>query len=202
MNKFHLTLLPILLISCSIFSQNDCERANSRIVAAYSHLKKAYDSRNITDIKYFSVRSKESFENSKIDLETCGCEIAHKKALDAINLLTKVATVDIYEDARFFVKRTRDIAKEAMISIDECSYKSTNKVSVNESAAILTNNDQNMLDLQKQQLVLKQQQDALETKAEEIKLQLMSEQLKKNRALIERYKAIITTNIKTFNHSL
>ena len=204
MNKFYFRLVFTIIFPAIFHAQSGCENANSRIVAAYGHIKKAYDSRNITDVKYFSKRSLESFEDSKAYLEKCGCEPALKKSVDVNDLLSNVPDADTYENSRFFVKRARDIIQEAVIDIDECSYNAANKKTTvpSESNFVADVNDSAITDLQKQQLALKQQQEALKAQEEKLKLELISQQLKKNRALIAHYNAILATNVKAYNTSL
>lgn len=196
MKNYYLFL--ILITSFSINAQTNCDDANSYLVSAYSHVKDAYDSNNISHLKYYANRSLESFKLSKKNLSDCDC----KKALDlsnkAIDLLAKVENAKTNEDGRFYVKRARDISKESVIEIDKCSASTSTFNDTNES--------DELADLQNEQLKLIKQQEALKLKEAEIKKKLTVQSNKalklKKEQLILSYKSVITSNIKTYNETL
>lgn len=192
-------LLLVLLMSYISFGQTDCEEANSYLVSAYSHVKDAYDSNNISHLKYYSNRSVESFKLSKNTLSSCGCQTALDLADKGIELLAKVKDVETFEDGRFYVKRARDASKESVIEIDKCS------AGVYNNNPITIENDE-LSNLQNQQLQLQQQQDALRLKEEQIKMKLAEQKEEelalKKKQLILSYKTTISANIKTYNETL
>jgi len=190
-------LFCFLIASLAIHSQTNCDEANSYLVNAYSHVKDAYDSNNISHLKYYANRSLESFKLSKKTLISCGCETALNLANKNIDLLAKVDNAETFEDGRFYVKRARDISKESIIAVDKCAVSN----SYGE-----TNEDQALSRLQNEQLKLKQQQEALKLKEEQIKIKLAEQKEKelllKKKQLIISYNNAITKNIKTYNESL
>jgi hypothetical protein len=195
-------LFAFLIYSLIINAQNNCDDANSYLVSAYSHVKNAYDSNNISHLKYYANRSVESFKLSKKTLETCGCENALKLADKGIDLLTKVEKAETFEDGRFFVNRARTISKESVIEIDKCSmidYSET--LSINDFKE-----DKTLNDLQVEQLKLEQQQEALKLKETEIKTKLAEQKEKelslKKKALILSYENAISSNLETYNSAL
>ena len=188
-------LFLLLTTSFLINAQSNCDEANSYIVSAYSHVKDAYDSNNISHLKYYANRSLESYKLSKKNLTACGCETALNLTNKSIDLLAKVEGVETNEDGRFYVKRARDISKECIIEIDKCSAQSFAPVENTE-----------LSNLQSQQLKLKHQQEALKLKEEEIKIKLAQQKedvitLKKKR-LILTYKEAVASNIKSYNEAL
>ena len=192
--KTYFYFLFFLMASSSIYSQTECEEANSDLIYAYSHVKSAYDSNNITHLKYYSNRSLEAFERSKEKLTKCGCETAYNLAYDGVELLEKVENAKTFEDGRFYVKRARDIGKASVIALDKCT------ISNNE------NEDTELIALHKEQRQLKQQQDILKAKEEQIKIKLAKQEekelaLKKER-LITTYKSAISSKIKIYNQIL
>jgi len=198
MKKFHLLLF--LTVSLVINGQNvNCDDANSYLVNAYSHVKDAYDSNNVSHLKYYANRSLEAFKLSKKTLNNCGCETALNLANKSIDLLAKVENAKTFEDGRFYVKRARDISKESVIEIDRCSYS-------NSSSDAETDENTELSDLQNEQLELKKQQEALKLKEEQIKNKLAEqkekEQVLKKEQLILLYKTVIASNIKTYNETL
>lgn len=198
MKNYYLFL--VLLVSFVSSGQTNCDDANSYLVSAYSHVKNAYDSNNISHLKYYANRSVESFKLSKKTLKNCGCENALILADKSIDLLTKVEAVKTYEDGRFYVKRARDISKESVIEIDKCSI--TNYENKDE---VDTENNK-LTQLQNEQLKLKQQQDDLKRKEEEIKTKLAEQKEKelslKKKQLILSYQTAIASNIKSYNETL
>lgn len=125
-------LLLIFLFSATLqtTAQEGCEDANSYLVIAYSHVKDAYDSNNISHLKYYAKRSVESFKLAKGFLNTCDCKTALELTDKGIDLLAKVKHANTFEDGRFFVKRGRDVAKESMIESDKCSYANPDVIDV------------------------------------------------------------------------
>lgn len=115
----------IILSFFSIFStkaQNECEDANAYLVNAYSHVKDAYNSNNISHLKHYAKRAVESFKLAKGNFESCDCKTALNFVHKGIDLLAKVEYAKTFEDGRFFVKRGRDIAKESVIESDKCNH--------------------------------------------------------------------------------
>jgi hypothetical protein len=190
------------MLSLFINAQNNCDDANSYLVNAYSHVKDAYDSNNISHLKYYANRSVESFNLSKKTLQSCGCETALELANKSIDLLVKVENAETFEDGRFYVKRARDISKESVIEIDKCSM-------IDYTEAVVTTEelkDTPLNDLQEEQLKLKQQQEALKRKEAEIKAKLAAQHEKelelKKKALIQSYENVLSSNIEAYNDAL
>ncbi|GAA4955217.1 hypothetical protein GCM10023314_31170 [Algibacter agarivorans] len=180
-------------------AQTNCDDANSYLVNAYSHVKDAYDSNNISHLKYYANRSVESFKLSKKTLISCGCKTALDLANKGIYLLAKIEHVETFEDGRFYVKRARDISKESVIEIDKCAlviYHDSDSTAGNEVLS----------DLENEQLLLKKQQEALKLKEKQIKSKLAEQKEKelklKKEQLILSYNSAITSNIKTYNDVL
>lgn len=196
----HYYFLLFLMTSVFVNGQNtNCDEANSYLVNAYSHVKDAYDSNNISHLKYYANRSLESFKLSKKNLKDCNCETALNLTNKSIDLLVKVEDVETFEDGRFFVKRARDLSKESVIEIDKCAYN-------NDSVEINTSEDTELSELQKEQLALKQQQEALKLKEKEIKNRLAKQEEKalqlEKEQLIIAYKTTIASHIKNYNNAL
>lgn len=193
-------VLPFLFIVSIINSQNtNCDEANSYLVNAYSHVKDAYESNNISHLKYYANRSLEAFKLSKKTLKDCGCETALNLTNKSIDLLVKVENTETFEDGRFFVKRARDTSKESVIEIDKCSYS-------NNSDIVEADENTELSDLQKEQLALKKQQEALKLKEAQIKNKLAEKKEKeltlKKEQLILSYKTAIASNIKVYDETL
>lgn len=102
-------------------SQTNCSDANSDVVYAYSHVKTAYASNNLDHLKYWSNRSLEAFIRTKAKLESCGCKKAYNYSYDIVELLSNVESSKTNEDGRFYVKRARDLAREAINEFELCT---------------------------------------------------------------------------------
>ena len=101
--------------SFAINAQTNCDQANSYLVSAYSHLKDAYDSNNISHLKYYANRSVESFKLSKNTLINCGCETALVLVNKGIDLLAKV------ENPKFEIIFVTAFDEYAIEAIQHCA---------------------------------------------------------------------------------
>ncbi len=127
-NYYLLVLFIFTLLHAN--AQDACEDANSYLVIAYSHVKDAYKSNNISHLKYYAKRSVESFNLAQGYMRNCDCKIAIDLTQKGIDLLAKVKHAKTFEDGRFFVKRGRDVAKESVIASDKCSYTNQEVIEV------------------------------------------------------------------------
>ena len=173
-------------------SQTKCSDAQSDLNYAYSHVKSAYDSNNLTHIKYYGKRSFDAFERAKEELEDCNCKEAYDHAYEGNKLLSKLFKTETYEDGRFYVKRTREIARKAIEELEICSK--------------LTYEDEALAELEYERLQLEKQQ--LELKQKEAQIQRLLAD-KENRELrIKKEKLIyandqaVSSNINAYNDML
>jgi len=173
-------------------AQNNCEDAHSDVIYAYSHVKSAYDSNNISHLKDYSKRSTDAFNRAKKILNDCGCETSYNYAFDASELLSKVEDAKTFDDGRFYVKRAREIAKKVINELELCTK--------------LTQEDEALASLEYDRLKLKQQQIELNLKEEKIKQKLAKREaaelrLKKEQ-LITKNDLALSTNLESFNSIL
>lgn len=173
-------------------AQNNCEDAHSDVIYAYSHVKSAYDSNNISHLKDYSKRSTDAFNRAKKILNDCGCETSYNYAFDASELLSKVEDAKTFDDGRFYVKRAREIAKKVINELELCTK--------------LTHEDEALASLEYDRLKLKQQQIELNLKEEKIKQKLAKKEaaelrLKKEQ-LITKNDLALSTNLESFNSIL
>jgi hypothetical protein len=138
MKKNHLFFLFITICAFS-YGQENCSEADSDLIYAYSHVKSAYNSNNIHHLKYYANRSLEAFKRARPKLKACGCDVAYNKAYDAIELLENVESAKTNEDGRFYVKRTRDIAKASITEMDKCTVA----IDENRTIVAVQNEDSN-----------------------------------------------------------
>ena len=89
MKNSYFFLLFLLMYFQSV-SQTKCSDAQSDLNYAYSHVKSAYDSNNLTHIKYYGKRSLDAFERAKNELENCDCQQANDYAYKGKTLLSKL----------------------------------------------------------------------------------------------------------------
>lgn len=188
MKKSYLFFL-LYLVFINTNAQNKCEDAHSDVIYAYSHVKSAYDSNNISHLKDYSKRSTDAFNRAKKILNECGCTASYDQAYNASELLSKVETVKTFEDGRFYVKRARDIAKEVINELELCTK--------------LTQEDEALAELEQDRLKLQQQQIELKLKEEQLKQRLAQKEaaelrLKKEQ-LITKNDLALSTKIESFN---
>ncbi len=190
MKKIYLFFLTIA-IPVSSNAQSNCADAHADLIYAYSHVKSAYDSNNITHLKDFSNRSFDAFERTKVNLETC-CETAYNYAYDAAELLSKVANAKTFEDGRFYVKRAREIAKKVINELEICTK--------------LSSEDEALAALENERFKLKQQQIELKLKEQQIKNKMAARSAKelrlKKESLIRKNELALIANLKTLNEVL
>ncbi|GGZ76914.1 hypothetical protein [Algibacter mikhailovii] len=195
--QFFFIIIPIIMVG-----QTKCDDANSYLVSAYSHVKNAYESNNISHLKYYANRSLESFKLSRVNLKDCNCDEVLELNQKGIDILAKVEATTTFEDGRFFVNRARKIGKETVIALDKCSFSTASEIVKN-----LSDPDHETLSVLKQeQMKLNEQQEALKRQEQEIKMKLArqkeKELLLKKQQLISSYKLVISSNIETYNQTL
>lgn len=188
MKKNYLYFL-IIVASIQSYAQSNCNDAHSDVIYAYSHVKSAYDSNNVSHLKDYSKRSTDAFNRAKIILNDCGCETSYNYAYDASELLSKVADAKSFEDGRFYVKRARDIAKKVINELEICTK--------------LTQEDEALAELEYDRFKLQQQQIELQIKEEQLKQKLAQKEAAKIRIkkeqLISKNDLALTTKIESFN---
>ncbi|GAA3583632.1 hypothetical protein [Snuella lapsa] len=201
--KKHYLFFVIVIIYSKFQAQEQFNDVDSDLVYAYSHVKSAYKSNNITHLKYYANRSLEAFKRAKPKLKACNCETAYDNAYDGIELLAHVDNAETFEDGRFYVKRARDLAKQSIIELDKCTVGNTAK-KTEEAAPETLNND--IATLQHEQNKLKEMQEELRLKGQQIKAKIEEQKQKeldlKKEQLINSYNEVIATNIKTYNELL
>ncbi|MBU3822430.1 hypothetical protein KO566_10185 [Flavobacteriaceae bacterium XHP0103] len=194
----HYTFLAFTLVINMLSGQSPCDNANSDLIYAYSNIKSAYDSNNVDHLKYYSDRSKGSFERSKEHLKNCGCQTAYDLAYDAIELLKKVEPAETFEDGRFYVKQVKEIAQESITALDKCTIQGDD--------FIADASNENLSSLQMEQEKLKQQQLELKRKAEEINAKLAEQnelalKLEKEE-MIKSFESVVSKNVESYNSTL
>jgi hypothetical protein len=191
MKKRYFFLL-FAFINVQFYAQSNCSDAQSDVIYAYSHVKTAYNSNNLTHLKQYSSRSLEAFERAKTKLNSCNCEDSYNAAYDGTEALLRVAAAETYEDGRFYVKKAREFAKATIENLEVCTK--------------MSNEDLALVELQHEQFKLKQQQIELKLKEEQIK-DLLAEkeekemQIKKDQ-LIETNEIALKASIDAFNEVL
>jgi hypothetical protein len=176
----------------SSYAQTPCSDTQADIGYAYSHAKTAYEANNLTQLKRFASRSLEAFRRAEKVLKDCQCQDAYYEAFDAIVALDKIADIDVYDDARFFIKRARDYAKQTIAELEICTKWSSE--------------DHALAELEDEQQKLEEQRKLLQQKEERIKMQLADkiekEKMLKKEKLITQNQAALSNSIESFNQLL
>lgn len=191
MEKSYLIVM-LFFISAVTFGQSKCGDADSDLLYAYSHVKSAYKSNNITHLKYYSNRSYEAFQRSKDKLKECGCAKAYDLAYDGAELLGHVENAKTFEDGRFYVKRARELAQQSIVELDKYT--------------VMTAEESDLHALRSEKEQLERLQQELAAKEEEVKAKLAAQKEKETELqkekLIIAYKEAIANNLKTYNNIL
>jgi len=191
MKKKYIFFLFTLLYMSS-YAQTPCSDTQPDVGYAYSHAKTSYEANNLTQLKRFASRSLEAFKRIENVLKNCQCEDAYYEAFDAINALNKIASIDVYDDARFFIKRARDHAKQTIAELDVCTKWSSE--------------DHALAELEDEQQKLEEQRKLLQKKEERIKMQLADkiekEKMLKKEKLITQNETALRNSINSFNQLL
>ncbi|NCO63082.1 MAG: hypothetical protein GW839_06695 [Flavobacteriales bacterium] len=204
MKKFYL-----FFFICAIYpkfqAQNTaCAAADSFLIYAYSNVKDAYESNNVQHLKYYAEKSLKSFEEAKPHLKTCGCDAAFELAFNAKELIKKVEATSTFEDARFFVKRAKEITQNCITELNKCTIPNYNETI--EIAKIEENGVNDLKTLQKQKDQLEQQRLALKIKEDELLKKLDTQKNKElqlqKETLIKDHKVILNLNISMCNKVL
>lgn len=190
MKKYYIFLVSWSLLSTA-FAQSKCSDADSDMNYAYSHVKSAYDSNNISDLKYFAYRSLDAMNRAVPILRNCGCEPTLSLIDRGIDLLKEVDPAETWEDGRFYVKRARDIAREAIATLDQCT-----QITVEEEELLSLEMEQN--NLKQKQLELERQQKALQDK---LIAQQKQEMRIQKEILVTSYDSALTSNLKSYNEA-
>lgn len=173
-------------------AQSKCSSAGPDLNYAYSHVKSAYDSNNLTHLKYYSKRSYDAFTRAQNKLEGCNCDEANNYAFEGALLLSKIESSETFDDGRFYVKRAREIAQKAIHELEICSK--------------LTHEDEALAELEYERQKLEEQQIQLKQKEEKLKRLLADKEARELR--IEKEKLIYTnqqalsSNINAYNEML
>ncbi|MBT8257618.1 MAG: hypothetical protein KJO49_04040 [Bacteroidia bacterium] len=191
MKKYYIFLLSLCFLSTAQ-AQTKCSEANSDMNYAYSHVKSAYDSNNVSDLKYFAHRSLEAMNRVAPILKDCDCQPTLSIVERGIDLLSKVDPSESWEDGRFYVKRARELAREGIVSLDNCT-----QISVEE---------EELLSLEMEQSALKQKQEELKQQQQELQQRMVAQQQKEieiqKELLITSYDSALSSNLKSYNEAL
>lgn len=191
MKKYYIFFL-ITIVCTLTYAQTPCSDTQPDIGYAYGHAKSAYDSNNLTQLKRFAARSLEAFRRVDIVLKSCNCEDAYYESLDAMEALTKIASINVYEDARFYIKRAREHAKQTIAELEECTKWSSE--------------DHALAELHNEQQKLEEQRKALQAQEELIKGKLAQQKQKelslKREKLIAKNESALKNNMTSFNEML
>ena len=166
------------------YSQSGCSDAQAHIFYAFNNAKDGLESNNITDVKYYAKKTLESFKSVQHKLGTCECENVENFTYESIQKLSKVPKTEKMSDAKYFVAKAKDYAQKIITSLDYCTISDKSNTPV-------ANVDE-VSDLEKEQLKLKQQQEELLKQQEALKQKLNKQ--KEDELRIEKQHLIAKSN--------
>ena len=151
----------------------------------------------MTDLKFYANKALESFKKVQSVLGTCNCENVENYTYESIQKLSKVPNAIKRQDAQYFVAKARDYAQKIITDLDYCTAS-------NEGITLASSDE--MTDLEKEQLKLKQQQEAILRQQEALKQKLAKQKEEElfieKQQLIIKSNAAISKNIEAYNELL
>jgi len=109
--------------------QSNCAKANSDLVYGYSHIKTADDANNLENLKLWSSRALESFNQVKVKLEACTCEKSYKYIQKILERLNHIENSESFEESQSLIKKSRGITKELIMELELCTKLELEKYS-------------------------------------------------------------------------
>ena len=198
-----INLFPIIFCICFYsYSQTGCTDAQAHIVYAFNNAKNSLKANNITHLKFYANKALEAFERVQEALDDCNCAEVEAYTIESIEKLYKVPPIAKMAEAQYFVGKAKENAQKIITALDYCtvSDKGSSVVSVASS------DDQDLSELEKEQLKLKQQQEALIKKQNALKQQLAKQKEAElnveKQQLIVKSNAAISKNIQAYNELL
>jgi hypothetical protein len=113
-------IISTVLLFGFIFRENDCREAYDYAEAAYSCLKKAYNSINLNDLKYYAHKAMDYSEDAQTAAKRCNCRGAYDNAEDTYNYSRKAYLALDFENGLRNVQKAIKAAKETMNEAEDC----------------------------------------------------------------------------------
>jgi hypothetical protein len=198
-----INLFPIIFCICFYsFSQSGCTDAQAHIVYAFNNAKNSLKANNITHLKHYANKALEAFERVQDALNDCNCADVENYTIESIQKLSKVPPIPKMAEAQYFVGKAKENAQKIITALDYCTISDQSTTSVTS----ISLDDQDVSNLEREQLKLKQQQEALIRKQNALKQQLAKqkeeEQNIEKQQLIVKSNAAISKNILAYNELL
>jgi hypothetical protein len=106
--------------SLALLSSKDCSNAYSAADDAYSYCKKAYNSDNLDNLRYYAKKAKNAFDDAMSYSDDCGCDDAYSQADDGYSDAKKAYNSDNLEDGQYYIKKAKRHADDTMSYADDC----------------------------------------------------------------------------------
>jgi len=199
-----INLFPIIFCLCFYsFSQSGCTDAQAHIVYAFNNAKNSLKANNITHLKFYANKALEAFERVQEALDDCNCADVEAYTIESIEKLYRVPPIAKMAEAQYFVGKAKENAQKIITALDYCTVTDQGSTSVTTTTS---SDNQDLTDLEKEQLKLKQQQEALIQKQKALKQQLAKQKEAElnieKQQLIVKSNAAISKNIQAYNELL
>ena len=110
----------------------------------------------------------EAFERVQEALDDCNCADVEAYTIESIEKLYRVPPIAKMAEAQYFVGKAKENAQKIITALDYCTVTDQGSTSVTTTTS---SDNQDLTDLEKEQLKLKQQQEALIQKQKALKQQ-------------------------------
>jgi len=111
----------MILLSAFYASAQQCEVAFSAANYCVSNTNKAYEGNNSQQVREWTEKAMETFNEVEEITAECGCTQVSELAYQGFEACDKAQIENSYERARFFAKRAREKAKLMMIALSKCT---------------------------------------------------------------------------------
>lgn len=161
------TLLVAALTLSTPNEESNCQVAYQDATYGFHHAETAMEANNLTHLRQYAKRSKQSIEKVYESTEQCGCTDAREASLDALENLDKALAKETFESMRLFVSRAKKDTKEIFVALDVCGATDPNNIILESQASLKAKE----LELQEKQQQLIEAQKKLEAQlAEQAKI--------------------------------
>lgn len=192
--KTRLFLFLSLFLALNLTAQD----AYYNMVKASGNISDAAEAFNLKNLKYHAKIAKAANEVAISELKSTDCANVQDLSVSiAIHLETALVETD-FATAKAHMITSKDLLVKLFYQYDVCSTKTNDET--------ITESDDDLSDLEKQQKLLQEQQAELERKNKEIQQKLAEQKLKEAEELknqfITKNKSAISQNVINYNTSL
>lgn len=209
MKKRHLLFFLCLLFTVSIKAQDTNHEIQTNLDVANKNIKSAAEAFNLGDLSYHLKRAKVAVNDLKKQIRNINCSKALAITNEVSDLLDKALLIDVLNTKRHFISLSEPLILSVYYEYDVCvSSPETAEVEekVVKTPEVSETESNHLTDLATQQASLLAQQQALEQRAKDLKIQLELQKKKESGLIKEEFinshNSLFEETIATYNKML